>query len=303
MSTVITPNPAVNGPETAIATVARPTAVINSNLPDYMQGIAAEDYGLDLMKEYVRPPMLKIVQSMSPDALKDAFGEGAVIMSPSNICLLQKPSTSPTPLRLVPLFMWPEAIAWNPRGHNLPMFAMDKSNRPMRTTDVQSDLMRRARSMDKKLTEWQAEGAPVGEMVRLQEHLNFIVMVEGVPELEGIPVLLSFSRMQHKHGRSWINDIVTRRMPICSMYWHLNINPTKAKNAKGSWWDWQIKPETLESGLISVVPAEWFAYYAELAKQFKKDWQDGLIQPDYDEPADSVDTETAAASAPAPGKF
>lgn len=297
MSQIIVPNAANNGP----AKVQMPTSLVASTLPSYLAAVQPEDMGLDLMANYVKPPMLKIVQSMSPDALKDAFGEGAIVMAPSNICLSGKPSTNPLPLRVVPIFMYPEAIAWNPRGYGLPMFAMDSQNRVMRTTDVNSDLMRRARSMDRKLTEWPVEGAPADKPARLQEHINFIVMVEGVAEVEGLPIMISFSRMQHKHGKSWCNDLVTRRMHISSMYWHINVNPTKEKNQKGSWWGWEIRPETREDGLVSLVPEDWFNYYASKHAEFKQSWRDGLIQADFDEP--EVEVPTTEQVAPAPNRF
>lgn len=277
-------------PGVAALTPVNPAMATKSELvPEYMRGDINEADDIALMQEYVSPPMVRIVQSLSPDEAK-RFGEGALYAAPANALILSAPPIGQTQsgfMRFVPIFFYPEFIAWEERGI--------KPQINERTYDTKSRLASICKKFNKE--ERNFPDPATGRVLNRQEHLNFIIMfLEG--EHAGTPMLMSFAKSAHKTGKQLCEAILMRRNSqgiqpygqIYEMYTWRDVNDKGDK-----YWKPGIRSATDENNVVQNLDEEWYVYAKQNRDYFKSLYDNKVLVADFNE----VDNEQPANDAQA----
>lgn len=281
-------------PEVAAITPLNPAMASKADLvPEYMRNEINED-DTSLMQGYVTPPMVRIVQSLSPDEAK-RYGEGAVYASPSNSLIMPAPPIGQTQsgfIKFVPIFFYPEFIAWEQRGI--------KPQINERTYDANSALARIAKKFKKE--ERNFPDPATGRVLNRQEHLNFVIMfIEG--EFAGMPMVISFAKSAHKTGRQLCEAILMRRNssgipPYGQVH---ELYTWRDQNDKGDrYWKPGTRSAVDANNVVENLNEEWYKF-AKDNRDYFKDLYDNrtlvadLSSEDNEEAAGApVNTDTAA---------
>lgn len=202
----------------------KPKEVVKVEAPPQWLAEAAEtDQSIEAMAEHRVLPRLKVVQGMSDSALKDAVGEGGVVLTPGNVLVCSRDEG----FEFVPVFFFTEFIE---------MSDINDSESPTvleRTFDVTHPLAVRARDAD----QWERDYGPEDSKGRAKytaracEVFNFVGFLDGgdIPaELHGVPLTITFARGEFNTGRSFITAITMRRVggkivPLWAQRWAFTI--------------------------------------------------------------------------------
>lgn len=285
----VVPPTQAQAPAQQIAVVPVNTSLAVLDVPEFMD--VGDDNGLALMKQYVVPPRLKIVQGQSQIETKQQFGESSIIVTPDNVLL-----TSPIDfksadkqsdiIRVVPLFFYPEFLHTSPMDTDEP-FILERS------TDPDSKLALRCRGQfDKR--EYTTENG----IYRYLEVLNFIVSI-WYPEHFTDPVLVTFKRSDFAEGRKWCkiasipkNPVTKKHIPCFGQVFNLCCSPRKKD--KFNWYGWDVASATTENGLVELVRDEqMFRYGQMMHKEFTDAHAEGKLRATYDDEEETSGTETS----------
>lgn len=256
--------------------------------PDFMR--EAESHGLDLLKKYIVPPRLKIVQKQAGEPFSTNFNTGDCVLVPQLTLISPvvmndkgKPSPNGTPFHIVPIFFYPEWCLWNP----IEMKGTQHAIRA-RSQDPRSDLALKAQRQDTWFEQF-AENPP-GKPSRYVEHLNFIVTLVGDHPLEGTPFVISFAKGEHRSGSNFAAIIQMRKAPMWGCQFAAKTTH-RPNNPKGDWYGLDITNPDPESGVTPFLTSkELYDQFTALHNNFKESHAKGIIQTDYEEPADEVPT-------------
>lgn len=261
--------------ETSLAN-ANPTDV--SLRPSFMQ----EDVGvgLDTLKEFVKPPMIKVVQKQAKEPLSTMFDPGDVILSPVNVevsGMIADASGNPTkdgvPFHVIPLLFFVNYISWNPIEMRGQLDAVRKQ-----TLDPKDIIAVKARD-----PELRVEKCPENPKYSIKhcEHLNFLVMFFDGPHA-GEMAVMSFARAEHKSGRNWATLIKMGKAPIFGRVYAAQTH--FRTNAQGEWFGIDISNPSPTSGVGAWITDE-NQYHAlkELHLKLKEAHENNLIVVDHDE--------------------
>lgn len=242
-------------------------------IPDYMN--VADDKSMDSIREYVRPPRIKMLQALSEQALVREFGLGSVVLLPQGMMLNEMPCDNKgnpiveesQPFLFTPLFFFAEFVVWNPLELKGSVSAIRD-----RTFDPEHEIARIARSPGQRTQPYPEDHS---KQIKYVEHMNFIVAVHGFDE----PCVMSFARAEFKAGQKFAGLMNLRK---CPMYGGVYAAYTgHRENQKGNWYGLDIAnpPE----GTSPWVDAETFAVYRELSEQFTDQHEKQLFRVDYDD--------------------
>ena len=188
--------------------------------------------GLQGMDEHLVPPMVRVVQSNAQPPLTDLFSTGDVVLVPINskIAGLREGSAEDgEPFFFTPIFFYVDYIqtsSWGMKG-KVP-FVLHQ------TTDPDSELARKAKDPALRTETSVIEGYEEhGEIeVRNVQCLNYVVLIEG--ELtETLPVMLSFSRSNHRAGQNLTTLIRARSANLYSGRYECRVK--RVSNDQGTW--------------------------------------------------------------------
>lgn len=252
-------------------------------LPSFMEGV---DHETGALSQFIVPPRLTIVQALSPDALKQTFAEGSVVVTPQmmEVAGMATP-TEGVPFFFTPVFFFVEWVCWNPRATkgSLPVIRQ-------RSTDPKSQLAAKARSREL----WE-EDCPeaAGEKIRNCEHLNYIMALVGDHPLAGTPIVSSFARSEHRVGTNLATLIKMRKAALFGC--QFMATSARRTNAKGKWFGLDIQNPPGDSGIAPYVrdEAKFDALHA-LHDELKTAHEESKLHVDYDNPtgeAEPSDTE------------
>lgn len=290
-----------------IANVGNRPADLPAHIP-YNPGQRAESM-VDLL-QYVQPPRLKIIQSMTKQELKQQFNEGDLLVMPSREVVapvslneFKKPGDEGTPFHIVPVFFYTEYVAWNP------LAAAQAGQMPFtreRSFDKNSKLAQKCRTpnmREEPCSECPPDAQGNPQKIRNQEHLNFLVALPFHPTLYETPVLMSFSRGEFGTGCSF-SSLLSMRGTSFDCYYNQFVCYTKRRtNAKGNWFGFNIvNPAFPREGEADMryVSADLAEYYKQLYQAFKEKHAAGLIVSDYeDDEVSGGSTVTVDPNAPA----
>jgi hypothetical protein len=215
--------------------------------PDFLKD--QEPLGVDNLKEFIRPPRIKIIQPQTKAPLSEMFDKGDVILLPQSQVISPvmkkdngKPSDQGEPFWFIPLFFFPEWCVWNPIQMKGTLPAIRE-----RTFDVQSKIAHRAR-----VKELWYEKCPENPEynIRYCEHLNFIIMFTGKDThlpLRGTTAVLSYSRGGWRAGSTLLSLIQTRDASIFDCVFEGRAN--LASNEKGEWYIINATNPSRDSGV------------------------------------------------------
>lgn len=199
---------------------------VGTALPTFMTDESI--LGIEGLSEYVSPPRIRLVQSMSKALLED-FCLGDCVVVPNNIMLSEmvrdgkgKPTGENLGFVFTPILFYVEYVTWNPVGV-IPAIVE-------RTVNRDHPIALKAQN-PKLRTETTTDGE-----TRHVEHLNFIVMLEDDRITD--PCIMSFARAEHKAGRALASLITMRRGPIYGMRFNAQIG--LRENDQGQWWGFDI---------------------------------------------------------------
>lgn len=269
----------------------------NQPMPAHLiKAVGEKPLGLDIVRQYVRPPRAKIVQPQSGAELRQAFPDGSVIMQPGNVVIAGMEFDEATkrylgngnPFTFVALFYYPEYFIFNPiKLTQLPTIRD-------RTTDPKSDIAQRARN--KNL--WEApcpEDTTGKEKIRFVEVLTFIIQVTSVEEMWGKQVSMTFARGEHKTGTKLCSDIMLRKADIFANVFQAS-TAQRVKD-RFQWYGYNITSPM--QGSQWVESAEEFAYYKGLYQDLAHAHSEGLLLSEMDNDENVIDAaQTVDASAP-----
>ena len=261
--------------------------VDGTQLPDFMKD--EEVLGTEDLSQFIIPPRIKVVQKQSGAPFDELFKPGQAVIVPQMIPLADVENKKGEPFHFVPLFFYPEWCTWNPLEMKGTLPAIRK-----RTTDPKDPLVAKCRN--RELWFETCPENPEGKPLRNVEHLNYIVMLVGGHELDGTPMIMSFSKGEHSSGSNFAALIKMGKAPMYGRHYEAAV-AHRPDNPKGAWYGINVTSPSAGSGITPFVSdLELFQAYKSMHLELKQAHEDGMIQASYEdqvesEPSDSVDTE------------
>lgn len=253
-----------------------------------------EDSSLDLLRDHVILPRIKVIQGMTKQELKDIFGEGSAIIRPGDALVAKKGEA----FSFVPQFFFPEFCKWADRRDDEGQMILDRSLDPM------SEIAKRARNAELRSEVYPEDAnkpADKQKRFRYVEHLNFPGVIYGKSDLAGTAVVLSFSKGEFATGSNFIQAIRLRRetievdgqpvsmkVPLWAQVW--SFTPALRQKGEKKWWGLSFVPA--ETSVISPSEAPGFQASFEELKELHRMKKLGTDYEDPDE-APSHDTDNA----------
>lgn len=181
--------------------------VVDGTTPNFLAQYVEKDTSLDNMDQYVIIPMLKTIQGLSDQSLKDRFGEGAVVVRPGDVLVAEREES----FIFQPLFFFTEFCKWADRR--------DKSQNSIvvRTFDETSEVAKLSRDPEKRQEVYSGHEQKKPDdqwKYRYVEHLNFPGVIRGDHELTGTFTTLSFQRGEFTQGKNFISAVKMRRQEL-----------------------------------------------------------------------------------------
>ena len=221
---------------------------------NYLAKYAEADTSLDMLSKYVVVPRIKLIQGMTAENLKTAFGEGSAIVRPGDAMVVARDQ----PFQFVPLSFHSEACKWADRKDK------EQSAILERTTDQSSPLFAKASNPATRFEPYEEDAkkpADKQRKYRYVEHLCFTGIIYGDNPLTGQQVALTFARGEYGQGRNWITAMKLRKlvvdgerrpMPLWSQVWTLV--PKLREKGDKKWWGFDFSPSEPGAILEEEVP-------------------------------------------------
>ena len=262
-------------------TPAEMVAVGGNAPPSWLAAYNEDDTSKQELKKHRLVPRLKILQGLSPEALKDQFGEGSAILAPANAMVCRKRES----FLFVPLFFFVEYIKWSDRNDKESLGIVE------RTFDQGSALARYAQDPNKREELYDPE-RPTGYKYTYQEHLNFIGYIYGAHELEGTEVAISFSKGEHRYGKAFVSACTLRDAPLWANVFELTIG--QHSSGDNVWWGIDFKnPEDPTKRFIT---AEEAPVFKEQFETLKRQFEEQTISTDFSDVDEDRQSEVSAAA-------
>lgn len=253
----------------------KPTELVpvHEQLPDWMRGEA--DLGIEDLSQFIVPPRMKVVQKTSLPPFDELFAPGEVCVVPQMVRVAGMAEAKVgQPFYFVPLLFFPEWCLCNPielKG-TLPFVRA-------RTLDPSSPMV--AKSRNPALWSEPCPDKPEYEM-RYVEMLNFVVLLHGDHELAGVPVVMSFSKAEHRSGSNFAALIKMRRAPIYGCQFAGVVG--WRQNQKGQWFGIDVVNPPADSGVTPfVIDRELYEKHKALHLELKAAHDESKIRVDYDD--------------------
>jgi len=247
------------------------------------------DLGVEDLSQFVTPPRVKIVQKQASAMLLERFTPGDVIIVPQQVLVAPiarnekgKVLDTGVPFFFTPVFFFPEWCLWNPIKMKGSLPAIRE-----RSLDPKSPIAVKSKSV----ATWK-EPCPENRECdcRYVEHLNFVcVLASDEHELAGTPIVLSFSRAEHKSGSNLASLIKLRRAPIYGCQFMGVVG--HRTNSQGDWFGIDAVNPAGDSGITPFVMDETrFKALAALHEEMRTAHESAKIRVDYDEAEEEAPT-------------
>lgn len=217
----------------------------------YLAKFTADDHSLDALDEYRVLPRLKLIQPTTDQALKEAFGEGSVIIRPGDALVCRYSRESKLSFQFVPQFFCVEFAKWAD--------LRDKESGVVveRTFNPQHAIAKNARDPKTRFEVYEGHEDRDQKdqwVYRYVEHLRFAGILYGDTSLAGTTAALSFERGEFAQGRNFISAVKLRRERILDEEEEIIINvPLYAQV-------WTLRPAFRDRG-----SRRWFGFDFEPA--------------------------------------
>jgi hypothetical protein len=158
-----------------------------------------EHDSLATMRHHRTLARVSVIQAMTASELKTKYGEGSLVLVSGEKALCKVGER----VSLVPLLFFDEYISWNDRK--------DKASPMIEAKSFDPASLVGSKALDPK--RWEEKYGAKNEFLRRNSHhLNFVCVVYGEHELQGMPVTLSYSRGGFRKGKALIDAIKMRRI-------------------------------------------------------------------------------------------
>ena len=242
--------------------------ITTEQLPQYLIDAIRPDgeTGLEEMRSFLTPPMLKVVQAKRTDAYKP-FAEGSVIVTPTNEIVCAKEGYFPFTV----LYTYSQYCVHNSFARPEGLFTIRES-----TFDFNSEIAQKCRDF---VTEPMPEDPTNPKMwIKYATHINALIVIHGIPALENIPVIFSQYLGAWKSGRRML-DLLNARTGLSHtpIYCHnLMAHQVNLKSKENDWEGLDISNPTADVDVGKYVTAEQLVKYKELHDMLKAD-RDRLV--------------------------
>jgi len=264
----------------------------NFELPDFLQD--QEVKGLDEIKQYVRPPYIKIIQKTAAAELLAAFSTSDVVLSPTNAVITEHDRDSKgrivegsiSSFKFVPVMFWAEWCTWNP--YKL------KGQEPAiiyRTTDPNDPIVAKSKSKQLRLEPHPKYPEDPTMQIRHVEHLNFLVCLYN-HGLGGEPCVMSFAKGEHFSGQKFASLIKMRKTSLFNCVFEAVVT-YRPGDGSGDWYGLDI---VNPSDAVPWVTKDEQPIFEQLHDDFDKLRVASTIQATYEPEAGEKDTMAAPAS-------
>lgn len=250
-------------------------------LPAFMQDQPRE--GLDDLKNFIKPPRIKVVQPTSDGEFKEKFKEGDVISLPTFTQIAgMADQKNGEPFLIVPIFFWPEWCTMNPRQQKDVPRVRERSHDPKSIIAM--------KSRDAK-TRTEDIGLTCGKPISHEEHLNFIVVLYGMEghPLNMEPMILTFARGEHNVGTNFAALIKMRKASIYGNVFQAK--STYRSNDDGVWYGIDVDNP---AGPAYVQDEAVYNKFKELHEELKEAHANNLIVNDLEEGTTSGDPDAGS---------
>lgn len=263
----------------------KPAAGALSARPDFLGGISKEDFGTEVLSQYVSPPFIKVVQSNSKEPYNQ-YEDGSVLAVPLNQQLFA-PGQS---FHITPIFMYPEYVLTNPFTLKHLPFIRERS------LDQKGELARKCRDFANRMVVCPEAPADKQQDSKFQcayyEHLNFACLIWEHEVFSVNPIIFTFRSSEFKSGRKLSGMIHTRNAPIAALRFSCW---TGIHNSSGNE-NWGLNFDNpAADGMSPWLTEEEFAETNRLHLEFKELHERGAIKVDLDDESAEKD---ATADAP-----
>lgn len=254
--------------------------------PDFMK---EADKGTELLKQYVQPPRLKVVQPTARKPFSDLFKQGDVVAVPmmQKVGSYDETDRGKLPLfAFVPVFFWPEWCLWNPLDTRGTLPAVRE-----RSLDAKSVLAIKARDDKKRESEVCPEmPAKDGKKLYLsyREHLNYMIVPLAPHVLADMPICMSFSKGEHRAGSNFSSIITMRKAPLYGCQFEAFAR--ERENAKGRWYGIDVDNPREGSGVTPfIMEPERFEAFKGIYEEFKKAYDERLLVVDFEDEGEELE--------------
>ena len=244
--------------------------------PDFMSG--AMTTGTELLKQYVRPPRIKVVQPAARKPFSELFRQGDLVAMPMAQLFSANEGAVLPAFAFVPLFFWPEWMTWNPIEMKGQLPAVRD-----RSFDPRSPIAVKSRDETRRSSEVCPESPPDKKYyLKHLEHLNFMLMPLAPHPFAEMPICYSFASGEHKAGSSFSALITMRKATMFGCQFEAYIR--ERENTKGRWFGIDVDNPRENSGVTPfVMEEERFRAYESLHLEYKKVYEDHALVVDLDE--------------------
>lgn len=261
--------------------------------PSFMQ--QDQNLGVGVLRQYVKPPRLKVVADMSASLREMGFKPGDLVCSPQNIAVAEMPmKVGPTGkgqvpdaenfprVRFVPIFFYPEYCQWNPIKLKGTVPAIVS-----RSTDPNSQLAKLCKNSNTWKQPYPLDPNNSELVVRNVEHLNFLVSLQNCPDIRPTElVLLSFQRGTHYAGTNFAGLQQQRRAPLFGCIFDLRVIYPPPRNG---FQFFQPEISNPTEGAAFVEDKASYEAYRDLNKSYTELHKNSLIVADYDDPEEAAE--------------
>jgi hypothetical protein len=224
------------------------TKITPQGIPAHLQKFQETDTSLEVMKEYRVLPRFKTIQGTAGQDLQAKFPQGTMILRPGDVLAAEVND----PLQIVTVNFFAEFCKWSDLRDKTSPSILERS------WDPASEIARRARSAALRTQIYEGEeNKQKPQKFRFVEHLNFVcIIAEPGHALYGEPVILDFSKGEFGTGKSFINTIALRKLPLWAQRWHIHTSFRDEGDKK--WWGIDYAVPIGEEGWISEADTEFF---------------------------------------------
>lgn len=261
--------------------------------PDFMR---EGDGGgsMDLLKQYVVPPRVKVIQGQAKKPFNELFRPGNLCAVPMMTGVWTEdfdPRAENVAFHFIPILFYPEWVSWNPYGSDLPAVRA-------RSLDPRSDIAIKSRDPARRKEPCvERPTTPDGKpaFVSHLEHLNYVVMILPPNEMAELPIIMTFASGEHRSGTNF-NTLLQQRRVKHLYGCQFAARVGRRENRHGTWFGIDVVNPAADSGVAPFVQDEGrFSQLRRVFEEYKSYYDERRLATDYDD--DVVEGSAAPAAA------
>lgn len=251
-----------------------------TEVPEHLCELSQDDKSLDLLKQFVVPPRIKIVQPSSRPPFIERFKAGDLVALPYMQLMASFIDGKQHAFVFTPLMMFPEWTCINPIETQGQLKMVRE-----RTFDTKSVIAQKARDPKVRKNFEPCPETPEknGKKLFLQylENLNYIILIHGASEFANMPIAITFAAGNYQAGTTFNGLISQRRAPL----WGCNFQAVirRRQNELGHWFGVDCENPSAEANTPPfVMDRDESLKLQGLHQEFLALYEQKLVQIDYE---------------------